>query len=68
MDKDISMEQKTWQVYNSGKRNVFRLELNEAREGFCRRNNKPGDGFCGRKATLKSNLLTASGSYTHSLW
>ena len=37
MDKDISMEQKTWQVYNFGKRNVFRLDLNESREGFCQR-------------------------------
>ena len=26
------MEQKTWQVYNFGKRNVFRLDLNESRE------------------------------------
>ena len=31
------MEQKTWQVYNFGKRNVFRLDLNESREGFCQR-------------------------------
>ena len=31
------MEQKTWQVYNFRKRNVFRLDLNESREGFCRR-------------------------------
>ena len=30
-------EQKTWQVYNFGKRNVFRLDLSESREGFCRR-------------------------------
>ena len=37
MDKDISTEQKTWQVYNFGKRNVFRLDLNESREGFWRR-------------------------------
>ena len=28
-------EQKTWQVYSFGKRNVFRLDLNESREGFC---------------------------------
>ena len=35
MDKDISTEQKTWQVYSFGKRNVFRLDLNESREGFC---------------------------------
>ena len=27
---------KIWQVYNFGKRNVFRLQLNEPREGFCR--------------------------------
>ena len=37
MDEDISTEQKTWQVYNLGKINVFRLDLNESREGFCRR-------------------------------
>ena len=28
---------KIWQVYNFGKRNVFRLDLNEPREGFCQR-------------------------------
>ena len=32
---DRGTEQKTWQVYNFGKRNVFRLDLNESREGFC---------------------------------
>ena len=37
MDEDVSTEQKTWQVYNLGKRNVFRLDLNESREGLCRR-------------------------------
>ena len=37
MDKDVSTEQKTRQVYNFGKRNVFRLDLNESREGFCQR-------------------------------
>ena len=37
MDEDISTEQKTWQFNNFGKRNVFRLDLNESREGFCRR-------------------------------
>ena len=31
------MEQKIWQVYNFGKRNVLRLDLNKSREGFCRR-------------------------------
>ena len=34
MDKDISTKQKTWQVYSFGKRNVFRLDLKESREGF----------------------------------
>ena len=34
MDEGSSMEQKTWQVYTSGKINVFRLHLNESREGF----------------------------------
>ena len=37
MDIDTSTKQKTWQVYSFGKRNVFRLDLNESREGFCRR-------------------------------
>ena len=27
MDKDSSAEQKTWQVYNFGKRSVFRFHL-----------------------------------------
>ena len=31
---DGDMEQETWHVYNFGKRNVFRLDLNESREGF----------------------------------
>ena len=37
MDEDSSTEKKTWQVHSFGKRNVFRLHLNEPREGFCRR-------------------------------
>ena len=37
MDEDISTEQKTWQVYNFGKGNVLTLDLNESREGFCRK-------------------------------
>ena len=37
MDEDISTERKTWQVYNFGKRKVFRLDLNESREVFCQR-------------------------------
>ena len=35
MDKDRRTEQKTWQVYNFGKRNVFRFDLNESREYVC---------------------------------
>ena len=37
MDENISKEQKTWQIYNFGKRNVFRLHLNESRHGVGRR-------------------------------
>ena len=37
MDKDISTEQKIWQVYNFADFFFFRLDLNESREGFCRR-------------------------------
>ena len=44
MDEDSSTEQKTWQVYSLGKRNVFRLHLNESRERFCRRGS--GRSFC----------------------
>ena len=37
MDEDSSTKQKTRQVYSFGKRNVFKLHLNESRESFCRR-------------------------------
>ena len=40
MDEDSSTEQKTWQVYSFGKRNVFRLHLNEARESLSERKGK----------------------------
>ena len=36
MDEN-SKDQKTWQIYNFRKRNVFRLRLNESRDGVCRR-------------------------------
>ena len=35
MDEDSSMEQKTWRVYCFVKRDGFRLDLNDSREGFC---------------------------------
>ena len=37
MDEDNSLEQKTWQVYSLGKRNILRFDLNESRDGFCGR-------------------------------
>ena len=37
MDEESCTKPKAWQVYSVGKRNVFRLDLNESREGFCRR-------------------------------
>ena len=37
MDEDSNMKWKTWQLYSSGKRNVFRLHLIESRESFCQR-------------------------------
>ena len=37
MDEDSTTGQKTRQVCSFGKRDVFRLHLNESREGFCRR-------------------------------
>ena len=36
MNKD-ARNKKTWQVYSFRKSNVFRLDLNESREGFYRR-------------------------------
>ena len=51
MDEDISTERKTWQVYNFGKRNLFRLHLNESRperkgKGIpCRRTERTGRAF-----------------------
>ena len=36
-EEDISAVWKTWQVYWFGKRNVFRFEPKESREGFCRK-------------------------------
>ena len=51
MDEDSRTEQKTWrQAYSFGKRNVFRLHLNESREDFC-----PGEGRgCKKKFFFKS--------------
>ena len=37
MDEDNITEQKTRQVYSFGKINVFRLHLNDSREGFSQR-------------------------------
>ena len=37
MDEGISTEQKAWQVYSFGERNVFRLDWNESRNDFFRR-------------------------------
>ena len=37
MDEDGSSDQKTWQVYSFGKRNVFRLHLKESIESVVRR-------------------------------
>ena len=37
MDEESCTKQKAWQIYSLGKRSVFRLYLNESREGFCGR-------------------------------
>ena len=37
MDEESSTERKPWQVYSFAKINLFRLRVNESREGFCRR-------------------------------
>ena len=37
MDEDSGTEQKTWQVYIFWGKKVFRLHLNESREGLCMR-------------------------------
>ena len=35
--KTAARNRNKWHVYSAGIRNVFRLDLNESREGFCRR-------------------------------
>ena len=37
MAEDNNTEQKAWEANSFGKINVFRLHLNESREGSCRR-------------------------------
>ena len=84
MDKDISMEQKTWQVYSFGKRNAFRLHLNESREVLSERKGKvilcrwtknrkcvgTSSGESGVRSLLFRNLLHATSIATPvpSLW
>ena len=58
--EDSSTEQKTWQVYCFGKRPVFRLYLNESRQGFCRkwlRGKFPGKDSQQRRAVLTLSRL-----------
>ena len=54
IDEDISMDQKTWKVYNLG---IFfyRLDLNESKEGFCQR----GRGWTKNRKGAETN----SGEY-----
>ena len=57
--KDIITEQKTWQVRNFGKRYVFRLDFNESREGFHRR--ERGRSFHVDGPKTEKNVETNSG-------
>ena len=58
MDEDSSTELKTWQVYSFGKRMVFRLHLNESREGFCQRGR-------GRSFHVEGPKTEKAHTYTH---
>ena len=66
MDGDINTEQETWQVYNFGKRNVFRLDLKESREVFCQRGRRRSFHVDGpktekvREPTVERNLEAES--------
>ena len=62
MDEDSCAEQKIWQVYRFGKRNVFRLRLSESREGFCRRGRGRSLHVDGPKTeTAKTRMRTGAG-------
>ena len=54
MDEDSSTKQKTWQVCSFGKRNVFRLYLNEYREGRWIKNRKGAGTNSGESKCSKS--------------
>ena len=65
MDKDISTEQKTWQVYSFFGKKVFRLHLNESREGFCMRGRGRSfhvDGPKTQKGTVTSSRESGTGN------
>ena len=67
MHKDISTEQKTWQVDNFG--NVFRLNFNESGEGLCQRRRGRSfhaDGPKREKAECLASLKRA-GTAEHTL-
>ena len=63
MDEDSSTKQKTWQVYLG--KDVFRLQLNESREAFCRSGRGRSFHVDGPK-TEKAHFVNVSGVKT--LW
>ena len=58
-----SIEQKTWQGYSFGKKNVFRLHLIESREGFCQRGRGRSFHVDGLK-TEKAHIATHTHTHT----
>ena len=65
MDKD-ARNKKTWHIYSFGKSNVFRLDLNESREGFYRRGRGSSFHVDGPK-TEKAREPTVE-SLVHGIW
>ena len=60
-------EQKTWHVHSFGKRNVFRLHLNESSEGFCQRGRRSTSFHVYGPKTEKAQEPTAE-SLVKGIW
>ena len=55
-EEGSSTEWKTWQVYYSGKIQVLMLDLNESREGLCRRGCERSFHVDGPKTKSRRNI------------
>ena len=65
-DEDSSTEWKAWQVYSFGKITVFRLRLNESREGFI--SYSLTTNTCASCAVHASAALPSATAAAHQLW